>query len=119
MPDWKRLVEERLARTTLPPQVQREVVAEIAEHLEDCHIDLVKNGGPEAEARTLAQVSDWGALGRRIRRSKEDPMGFARKVAMPAVAAILVMLAAMKLWIALTIVPALCEPPSASRLTCS
>jgi hypothetical protein len=59
MPDWKRLVEKRLAPSRLTPEVQREVVAEIAEHLEDCHDELQKAGRSDPQGETLAQVSDW------------------------------------------------------------
>ncbi len=77
MPDWKRLVAERLAASKLTSEVQRELTAEIAEHLEDCCDELVRAGSVDPERETLAEVADWNALCRKIRRSKEGPMNCA------------------------------------------
>ena len=108
MPDWKRLVAERLVHITLTPDVQREVVAEIAAHLEECYIELRDGGSSDPEGQALAQVSDWNALCRKIRRAKEDPMSFARRVVMPGVAAVILALAALKLCVYLLVVPEPC-----------
>jgi hypothetical protein len=108
MPDWKRLVAERLAASKLTSEVQREVTAEIAEHLEDCCDELVRAGSVDPERETLAEVADWNALCRKIRRSKEGPMNFARKVAMPGVAAVIVALAALKVFVYLLVAPEPC-----------
>jgi hypothetical protein len=74
MPDWEELVGRRLGRMKLAPEEQREVVAEVAAHLEDCYDELAAAGSPDPEGYTLAQVPDWKALGRRIQRSKEGAM---------------------------------------------
>lgn len=74
MPDWDQIVGQRLGRLKLAPEERREVIAEVAAHLEDCYRELCDAGSPDPEGYTLAQVPDWKALGRRIQRSKEDPM---------------------------------------------
>jgi hypothetical protein len=108
MPDWERFVAERLAESKLAPEVQREVAAEIAAHLDECHTDLLEAGSADAAAQTRAQVSDWHTFCRRIRRSKEDPMSFARKVVIPGIAAVIVAMAALKLFVFLLITPTPC-----------
>ena len=110
MSDWERVVGERLAQSKLPPDVQREVVVEIAAHLEECSHELFRAGSPDPDAQALEQVPDWDALGRNIRRSKEDSMSFARKVVMPGAAAAIAALAALKLYVYLLIVPEACGP---------
>jgi len=89
MPDWKQLVGERLGRTKLPPEERGEVIEEVAAHLEECYDELCDAGSPDPEGYTLAQVPDWQALGRRIRKSKEDPMSFPRRVLIPGLMALL------------------------------
>ena len=37
MPDWKKLVRERLSVLNLPPSAKNEVIAELAAHLEEIH----------------------------------------------------------------------------------
>lgn len=74
MRDWKQLVSERLGRTKLPPEEREEVVEEIALHFEECYEELREVGSPDPEGYTLAQVPDWKALGRKIRKAKEDSM---------------------------------------------
>lgn len=110
MPDWKQLVAERLAHIKLTPDVRRDVVAEIAAHLEECHRELVAGGSFDPERQTLAQVPDWNALCRRIRRAKEDRMNVVRRVLMPGLAAVVVVLAALRLFVYLLIAPEPCGP---------
>jgi hypothetical protein len=110
MRNWMHYVAERLARSRLPPELQRDVVAEIAAHLEDCEEDLRKEGLSDPEARTLAQVSNWIAFCRDIRRAKEDSMAVVRRILMPGAAAVVVALAALKLWVYLLISPQPCGP---------
>jgi len=74
MRDWKHLVSERLGRTKLPSEEREEVVEEIALHFEECYDELCEVGSPDPEGYTLAQVPDWKALGRKIRRAKEGLM---------------------------------------------
>lgn len=74
MPDWEDIVGQRLGRMKLAPEERREVIAEVAAHLEDCYGELCDAGSPDPEGYTLAQVPDWKALGRKIRKAKEGPM---------------------------------------------
>ena len=115
MSDWERVVGERLAQSRLPDDVQREVVVEIAAHLEECSHEHRQAGSPDPDAQALAEVPDWDALGRNIRRSKEDRMSFARKVVMPGAAAVIAALAALKLYVYLLIVPEVCGPEFAGQ----
>ena len=110
MPDWERLVAHRLARLDLEPDVRREVIIEIAAHLEEHYAARVREGSTDAEAQTLAHVEDWIALRRKIRRSKEDSMGFIRRIVMPGVGAALAAIAALKLFVYLFVVPYACGP---------
>jgi hypothetical protein len=86
MPDWEHLVAGRLAHLKLSHEVRREVIAEIAGHLEDCYQALRAAGSPDPEGYTLAQVADWEAFSRKIRRAKEGRMSFSRKVMIPGLA---------------------------------
>jgi len=110
MRSWEHFVAERLRRTTLPPQVQHEVVTEIAAHLEECEAELRAAGVPNPEAQTLDQVSDWNALGRNIRRAKEDAMTVTKRIVMPGVAAVIVALAALKVCVYWLVAPQPCGP---------
>jgi hypothetical protein len=78
MPDWESLVGERLADSSLEPEEQREVIAELAAHLEENFEELRRQGLAEEEAaeRALAHVQDWRSLRRKIQkaRMKEDVM---------------------------------------------
>lgn len=87
-PDWQQLVAERLGSIQLAPDERREVLTELAAHLEDCYRELCAAGSPDPEGYTLARVPDWKALGRKIRNSKEDPMNFPRRVFIPGLMAL-------------------------------
>jgi hypothetical protein len=76
MPDWDAVVRERLAGISLEPQELREVIAELAGHLEEIFEQLRRQGLPEEAAveRALSQVENWQSLRRKIQiaRSKEN-----------------------------------------------
>lgn len=78
MRDWNALVEERLAGLSLGPGERREVVEELAAHLEEIFDGYVRQGVTEeaATGRALSQVTDWQVLRRKIQRArrKEDVM---------------------------------------------
>ena len=78
MRDWEALVRERLAGSFLRPDELREVVVELAAHLEETFEDLLRHGLSEevAAERALSQVGDWQSLRRKIQRArmKEDVM---------------------------------------------
>lgn len=77
MPDWHKLVHQRLSALELDAAERDEVHAELAGHLEESYEALRSQGVSEETAirRTLAQVINWGNLGRRIcAAKKEHPM---------------------------------------------
>jgi hypothetical protein len=78
MPDWQKLVRERLSSLALDAAETDEVHAELAAHLEESYEALRTAGLPEREAvhRTLAQVADWRDLQRKIfiAKRREHPM---------------------------------------------
>lgn len=74
MPDWQKLVEQRLAALLLEPDEKDQVLAELAGHLAESYDSLQKDGVPEEEAifRTLSQVPDWKDLRRKIRSARKE-----------------------------------------------
>jgi putative ABC transport system permease protein len=64
MPDWVRLVRERLALQPLARSLEDSVVEEIAAQLEDCWRDARARGASEEAALTeaLALIEDWDRL---------------------------------------------------------
>jgi hypothetical protein len=78
MPDWEKLVRERLTDLAFEPHEQREVIAELAAHLEETYEALLREGmtGGDAVRRALSQVNDWNDLQRKIHssRTKENTM---------------------------------------------
>jgi hypothetical protein len=77
MPDWKELVRERLGSQRLPESAEKEVIAELAAHLEDFCEDERRQGRSESEARKRALANiRWRELAWGIRgaKRKEDEM---------------------------------------------
>lgn len=78
MHDWEELVRTKLAGLAIEPEEKREVIAELAAHLEETCESLREGGLPEQEAvrRALTQVPDWNDLQNKIRtaRIKENNM---------------------------------------------
>src|SRR5690348_11914494 len=78
MPDWEDLIRRELAGLALSPEARREVVAELAEHLEETCQAMLRLGlnKDEAVRRTLLQVGNWRHLRRKIQavRSEENNM---------------------------------------------
>jgi hypothetical protein len=76
MPDWRRLVSDRLAALALDPNERVEVVEELAAHLDETFVELRRRGFSEKDAakRCLSEVNDWPDLRRKIQsaRRKED-----------------------------------------------
>src|SRR5438128_11586943 len=70
MPDWKPEIRRRLAGLELEPTREAAIVEELAQHLEDCHAELLAGGATEAEAerRTRAELSGNEMLQRELRR---------------------------------------------------
>lgn len=78
MHDWEALVRQQLAGISLEAEERSEVVAELANHLEETFERLRRQGIPEEAAaeRALSQVKNWESLRRNIQiaRSKENVM---------------------------------------------
>lgn len=74
MPDWKSLIERRLAKLKLPKSEREEVVAELAAHLEDLSEEekARRAYGTESTAKALYESTDWRKLARRVQKSKRD-----------------------------------------------
>lgn len=74
MPDWRKLVAEKLDGTDLLPQQKQEIAAELASHLEEVCEERRAQGLPESEAawQALSEVFDWNELARRIHRAKRE-----------------------------------------------
>lgn len=78
MPDWQELVRLRLCGLALNAAEKEEVHAELAAHLEDSHEAFRTEGLREHDAvqRTLAIVTDWKEVQRKIAftRLRKDAM---------------------------------------------
>lgn len=78
MPDWLKLVQQRLSDLALDPGEREEVHAELAAHLEESYEAFRNEGLAEREAilRTFARSGDWKELRQGIHsaRSGKDPM---------------------------------------------
>ena len=78
MPDWEKLVSDRLAQLALEERERQEVIAELAGHLEEIYEGSRGKGASHDEAirRALLQVDDWKKLRQEIyvARTKENPM---------------------------------------------
>ena len=78
MPDWEKLVSDRLAQLALEERERQEVVAELAGHLEEIYEGSRGKDASHDEAirRALQQVDDWKKLRQEIyvARTKENAM---------------------------------------------
>jgi hypothetical protein len=54
MPDWRRLIRQRLAEVPLAPADEMGIVEELAQHVEDAYRDGCARGLSEAEAEAFA-----------------------------------------------------------------
>jgi hypothetical protein len=76
--DWEELVRAKLAALAIEPREKREVIEELAAHLEETYEDLRGRGFTEEDAarRSLSEVKDWHDLQRRVQtaRMKENIM---------------------------------------------
>jgi hypothetical protein len=87
MPDWRRMVEQRMARLRLTVEARQEVWTELSDHLEDLHGQLLGSGISEEEAtrKTLEFVSKWKAVERGIERAREGSMSaFGKQFILPS-----------------------------------
>lgn len=86
MHDWKRIVRERLGVLGADSAQRKEIVSELACHLEDVYEDQRAQGCSETEAIAYALdgIAGGRKLGRRIQNSKEGEMnGRTRKFWLP------------------------------------
>lgn len=60
MLDWKSEIEKRLGDSRIPPPAERDVIQELAEHLEDRYAELLSSGLEEGAAReaVLAELEN-------------------------------------------------------------
>ncbi|HEY6303686.1 MAG TPA: hypothetical protein VIX14_11520 [Terriglobales bacterium] len=72
MPDWRALVSERLGPLKPTLEENREVIAELAAHLEDFYEEQVGRGLSESgtQRSALDEVVQWHNLARKIQRAK-------------------------------------------------
>lgn len=74
MPDWQKLVRERLSRLQLDTADKQEVCAELAGHLEEDYQYSLAAGASEQQAirRALCHVNDWHDLQSKIESSRNE-----------------------------------------------
>jgi hypothetical protein len=73
VPDWKKIVREKLGSLPLNGGRQEEVIEELAQQLESTCEEAIASGvsEPEATRRSLAQFSNWEKLRSEVFRSVE------------------------------------------------
>src|SRR5215469_17758956 len=66
--DWRAYAQSRLAGLRTSPLRERDIVEEIAEHLEQAYREAVARGDSEAEALQKADAwfANWNEVGRQI-----------------------------------------------------
>ncbi len=74
MPDWKKLVQERMGALDLPPAARNNVVDELAAHLEEIYETARSQRLSEEDAVEFAlqDVRDWHVLAADIQRAKSE-----------------------------------------------
>ena len=102
MPDWNRLISERMGTLALSPEMRQEVIAELATHLEDVYQNCRVRGVNESQAIEIAlgQAADWQELAREISTAKNEEGGMndrSKQFWLPS----LVTLTASMLWLML------------------
>src|SRR5262249_41370265 len=74
MPDWRRIVQNRLADAGLEGPIESEISDEFAFHLEHRYAELTATGMPERDARSavLDEIDgrDWIEAARRLCRAR-------------------------------------------------
>ncbi len=73
MPDWEKIVREKLGSLPLNGGRHEEVIDELAQQLEFAYEEAIANGVSESEAmrQSLAQFTDWEKLRGEVFRSVE------------------------------------------------
>jgi putative ABC transport system permease protein len=77
MPDWERLVRDRLPALHVRPEREREIVDELALEIEQVYGDAMAGGAGEEEAmqRAMQRLGDWQSLGARIDSAERGGFG--------------------------------------------
>src|SRR5438128_5518893 len=72
MPDWKELVQKRIASLRLDAPGEANLAEELAQHLEDHYRELLSGGATEEEAyqTTIAELNDIYPLGAALDKSQ-------------------------------------------------
>lgn len=83
MPDWIKIVRERLQPCSLSPKNREDVVTELAAHLEET-CEQARSAGLTPSAaleQTLQEVDNWSVLAKKIQRAKtkENPVNHRTK----------------------------------------
>src|SRR5258707_10761340 len=75
MPDWKRLVRERLTSLRLKANAESDLTEELAQHLEDHYRELHSGGASREEAyqKTISELDDMYPLRAELERSQRMP----------------------------------------------
>ncbi len=75
IPDWNRIVRDRLGDLKLDPTAEAEIIDELAQHLEDRYQDLLASGVSEPDARRLAAdpLNDSPPLVEALHRARRRP----------------------------------------------
>jgi hypothetical protein len=76
MPDWKRLVEERLATLQVGCDDREQVCTEIANHLEDRFEHCLAAGmsADDSEKEALSAIVDWKSFAKNLARERKTVM---------------------------------------------
>ncbi len=80
MPDWKRIVQDRIAPLRLEPTAESDLVEEFSQHLEDSYRELRSGGASDEEAyrNAISELDDTYPLrtesGRAQHMAKYDPV---------------------------------------------
>ena len=80
MPDWKRIVQDRIAPLRLEPTAESDLIEEFSQHLEDSYRESRSGGASEEEAyrNALSELDDTYPLrtesGRAQHMAKSDPV---------------------------------------------
>ena len=83
MPDWRLLVQQRLAGLLIEDGEATQVVEELAGHLEESYQSLLRDGLSEeiAARRALERVNDWQDLKRKLESSRNKETIVNKRVA--------------------------------------
>jgi putative ABC transport system permease protein len=75
MPDWNRILRDRLADLKLDPAAEAEIFDELAQHLDDRYQELLASGVPEGDAQRIAAapVHNSPSLAEALQRARRRP----------------------------------------------